>query len=225
VAASVLVVAASSACGGTEAGGAAPPRTSRISTTTSPTIVTTTAIASTTTAVHRAELRQGFAVAPGESGVAGQGRLWRYTVEVEASIDVDVGAFAGEVDAALAAPKGWTADGSVAFQRVSGGSVGFRIRLATPSTTDALCAPLPTNGIYSCRRGDNVVINVRRWQEGAAPSRLSLGDYRVYVVNHEVGHALGHGHVGCPARGVPAPVMMQQTKSIGACSPNPWPFP
>ena len=58
-----------------------------------------------------------------------------------------------------------------------------------PDTTDARCAPLETNGEVSCRNGEDVMINLRRWLEGAAPSGLSLADYRTYVVNHEVGEA------------------------------------
>jgi hypothetical protein len=114
----------------------------------------------------------------------------------------------------------------VSLQRVgTEGEASFRVRLATPATVDAHCAPLETNGIFSCRQGAEVMINAMRWFQGAAESHLSLADYRHYVISHEVGHALGHGHVGCPAPGAIAPVMLQQTKGLAGCEPNPWPYP
>ena len=45
------------------------------------------------------------------------------------------------------------------------------------------------------------------------------------IVRHEIGHALGRGHVtSCTCKTCPAPIMMQQTKSIGDCIPNTWPL-
>ena len=133
---------------------------------------------------------------------------------------------AAAVDATLADPRGWTAPGDVSLQRVGPeDGPSFRVRLATPATVDAHCAPLRTNGVFSCRQGPEVMINARRWFEGAAESHLALADYRHYVISHEVGHALGHGHVGCPMPGARAPVMMQQTKGLDGCAANPWPYP
>ena len=110
-------------------------------------------------------------------------------------------------------------------RRVDSGAVDVRVVLASPRTTDRLCRPLDTAGIFSCGAGSTAVINRMRWHRGADAWSGDLAGYRQYVVNHEVGHTLGHGHVGCPGRGQLAPVMMQQTKGIGACRKSPWPFP
>ncbi|MGI9557068.1 MAG: DUF3152 domain-containing protein, partial [Solirubrobacterales bacterium] len=62
-----------------------------------------------------------------------------------------------------------------------------------------------------------------RWRGGARAFGGELMDYRRYLINHEVGHTLGRWHRGCPAPKARAPVMMQQTKGVGECKPNPWP--
>lgn len=168
-----------------------------------------------------------FAVAPGGSeriGTAGQ--LMRYRVEVEDGIQVPATEFAAAADAILAGPRGWTAGGRWSFRRVEHGDVDFVLRLATPDTVDEICARywLDTEGEYSCRGGDDVMINLRRWLLAVPHFDGDLDTYREYVINHEVGHRLGHGHVGCPEPGGPAPVMMPQTISLDGCLPNGWPY-
>ena len=49
-----------------------------------------------------------------------------------------------------------------------------------------------------------------------------LALYRVYLILHEFGHAIGYDHAKCPGAGQPAPVMMQQTLGTGKCYPDPW---
>jgi hypothetical protein len=68
-----------------------------------------------------------------------------------------------------------------------------------------------------------VVLNHRRWMLGAPAYGANVAAYRQYLVNHEVGHFLGHSHVGCPGPGRYAPVMLQQTLRLDGCRSNPWP--
>ncbi|MGH9005162.1 MAG: DUF3152 domain-containing protein, partial [Acidimicrobiia bacterium] len=83
----------------------------------------------------------------------------------------------------------------------------------------------PCHPRYSCRSGRNVIINEDRWTMGSEPWVGPLEEYRTMIVNHESGHWLDFRHASCPGSGQPAPVMMQQSKGTGACSPNPWPLP
>lgn len=167
---------------------------------------------------------------PGSSAVVGSGPLRRFKVEVEEGLAPGLrgyGAdFAAVVARTLGDPRGWGHGGRMSFQRVSSGRVSFTVTLAGPATTDRLCRPLQTRGIFSCydSRG-RAVINAMRWRDGARTYRGHLAEYRQYVISHEVGHALGHGHVtGCRADGR-AHTMLQQTKSLFGCTRNAWPYP
>jgi hypothetical protein len=163
-------------------------------------------------------------VVPGSSKVSGPGEVTTFMVEVERGLDVDPEQFAAEVERTLFDERGWSADGALAFQRVDSGDPSFRVALASPDETDELCYAYDTNGRYSCHQDGRAVLNVMRWFEGARAYRDDLESYRRYLVNHEVGHAIGHSaHAFCPAEGEPAPVMMQQTKGVAPCEPNPWP--
>lgn len=163
-----------------------------------------------------------FQMAEGRSSRAGRSaNLITYRVEVETGVPFSAADFARAVDATLGDPRGWTSSNRYSFQRSE--NARLRIILATPGTTDRLCAPLQTRGEVSCRNGNVVAINAVRWVKGATSYSHRLADYRIYVVNHEVGHSLGLAHASCPANGMKAPVMLQQTLGLQGCVANPWP--
>ncbi|WP_248964044.1 DUF3152 domain-containing protein [Sphaerisporangium perillae] len=153
------------------------------------------------------------------------GKVVRYMVEVERGLPFDPEEFAAMVHRTLNDPRSWGRGGRMRFQRVDHGPVRFRVALSSPMMTNARCRPLQTFGELSCWNGRRSVINAKRWASAIPGYRRDLTAYRQYVINHEVGHALGHGHERCPGRGKRAPVMLQQTKSLQGCRPNPWPFP
>ncbi|MFC4043249.1 DUF3152 domain-containing protein [Dactylosporangium siamense] len=163
----------------------------------------------------------------GAARVGGAGRLVRYTVGTEQGSGVDPEDFAAAVHATLSDPRSWIAGARFSFQRVPAGQPSeLTVHLATPGTTDTMCAKrgVRTRGEVSCRGGRDVIINLKRWQLGVA-WYPRLADYRDMVVNHEVGHFLGNGHVVCPRKGAPAPVMARQTFGLEGCVQNPWPYP
>lgn len=165
-------------------------------------------------------------VVRGESSVSGPGPRRRFIVEVDRRLEISGRHFAKRVKRILYNDKSWGGNGRLGMKRVDSGDVHFRVTLAAPRTVDRLCAPLPTNGIYSCFNGYRAVINNMRWRRGAETYgwKRHLKSYRHYLINHEVGHALGHSHRSCPGSGRLAPVMMQQTISLGACRRNGWPL-
>jgi hypothetical protein len=145
-------------------------------------------------------------------------------IEVEKGLRLDRPAFARFVLDTLNDPRSWGHGGSRTFARTDG-AADVRVVMASPDTSARLCRPLITRGTLSCRSGDRAVLTLYRWVKAIPDYGKDRNGYRQYVVNHEVGHALGHGHEFCPGRGKRAPVMMQQTKGLLGCRKNPWPYP
>jgi hypothetical protein len=178
-----------------------------------------------------------FRVLKGTSPVVGKGRLYRYSIEVENGIqNVDLTQFQNLVVTTLSDARSWSGHG-VSLERVDSGPIDFRVTLTSSMTVRQLCGYdihvetscyAPAGGASNVNR---VVFNIARWVRGSAAYVGDLAAYRVYMINHEDGHALGHQHAHeCLAGGL-APVMMQQTFGLrsaatGAlCQANPWPYP
>jgi hypothetical protein len=187
-------------------------------------------------------------VVKGTSPVMGSGgNSYTYSIEVEDGIENTASDqhFAALVDAALADPRSWIGSGQIQLQRVDTGTPSFRISLTSQLTVrdNSLCG-WEIHYEASCYARDvkRVAINDARWARGAVSFHGDRAAYRVYAINHEVGHALGYSHRPCPVAGGPAPVMMQQSWSTAdndlaplnpqlipmdgrVCKFNPYPYP
>lgn len=164
-------------------------------------------------------------VAVPEGLTPGKGEKFTYSIEIDEGLPVDAEEFSKAVSAILNDPRGW---GRNFVQVADPAKADTRMVLASPNLVDELCAPLKTMGKTSCNNNGRTVINIERWAYGSTEflqSGGSLEDYRTYVINHEMGHALGHGHEDCTSIGAPAPVMQQQILDMKGCKTNPWPNP
>ena len=140
-------------------------------------------------------------------------KIIRYITKVDSDVKYDPKKFAEEVALYLNDPDGWVSEGYDFEEVTTERPDTVIIRLSSPKTllnnncrrSDLSCADLG---------GKHMYLNSMRWTQGSKDSKLSLDDYRQYVVSHEM------GHITCPGRGHPAPIMMQQTIGIGQCKPN-----
>lgn len=162
------------------------------------------------------------------------GNLLRFHLAVESNLPEEIDEFTRMVDAVLGDPRSWTAGRQLRFQREPEGvAADFTIHLVTRTTADRMCGTggldIRVDGVpfTSCRIMHKVVINLDRWRLSVPDyvnGGIPLETYREYVINHEVGHELGHGHEACPGPGVPGPTMQTQTLGLKGCTANPWPY-
>ncbi len=175
-----------------------------------------------------------FEAVPGLAKAPGKGQKHRYRIDVEKGLGLNA-TFAEAVQKTLNDDRSWAHNGAMTFERISSGTPDFVITLASPGTTGVWCAKSgldTTIDNVSCDSAatDRVMINAYRWAQGAATfGPKELLPYRQMLINHEVGHRLGHNHVSCRTPGALAPVMQQQTKTLELegikCRANPWVHP
>ncbi|MEO9139669.1 MAG: DUF3152 domain-containing protein, partial [Jatrophihabitans sp.] len=178
-----------------------------------------------------------FRVLKGTMAKVGSGTPFTYTIDVENGITgVDLTQFETMVDSVLADKRSWSGHG-VALTRVDSGYADFHISLTSTMTVRKFCGydiPVETSCYVRAGSGNNVdrnrvVFNVARWMRGSPAYLGDLNAYRIYMINHEDRHALGHEHAHQCLPGGLAPVMMQQTFGLRSattnalCEANPWP--
>lgn len=160
-------------------------------------------------------------VIPGTTDVVGQGKVYTYAIAIEDGVEPadyggDKDAFARTIASFLSDNRSWVGTGEVGMQRVDGTTkADFTISLTSTNTTHQICG-FQIQYESSCWDPNikRVIINNARWLRGAKAFSNDISSYRQYAINHEVGHALGHGHEACQEAGAPAPVMMQQTFGV-----------
>lgn len=198
-------------------------------------------------------------IVPGTTEKVGEGSAKTFTYTVEIENGIDTAAFGGDegfarmVTETLDNPKSWTHNPQFAFRRIDtvtdDDKPDFRVSLTSPMTVREGCGyeiEIETscyNPIYGPDAEPRVFLNLARWVRGAVPFQGDIGSYRQYLINHEVGHAIGYTtHEPCDKNGGLAPIMMQQTFSTSdndasrfdpgsvkpdnkTCRFNPWPYP
>ncbi|MBR6505618.1 DUF3152 domain-containing protein [Candidatus Saccharibacteria bacterium] len=148
-----------------------------------------------------------------------------YKTLVWGDVVADFSDFKAKVAETLNDSRGWVRAG-LKFVEVSSGQ-DVNVILSDPASLGITAG---CSSELSCTTWANqVIINDVRWREGTDASRaggMSARDYQHMVVNHEMGHWLGHySHIeGCDAGG-PAPIMLQQSTGLRGCdSFNAWPL-
>lgn len=155
----------------------------------------------------------------------GSVKVVRYRILVWGDVVANLNDFKTKVAATLNDQRGWVRAG-LKFTEVSSGA-DVDVILSDPAHLDAING---CSGELSCATFNNqVIINDIRWREGTVASRaanMSQRDYQHMVINHEMGHWLGHySHIESCPNGGPAPIMLQQSTGMRGCSGfNAWPL-
>ena len=150
-----------------------------------------------------------------------------YKTLVWGTVAADFEDFRAKVAETLNDGRGWVRAG-LKFVEVSSGQ-DLNIVLSDAANLDGYNGYC--SGELSCTSGYNeVIINDERWRLATDfwnAGGMGLRDYQNMVINHEVGHWLGHySHIeACDADGGVAPIMLQQSTGLRNCGTfNPWPL-
>jgi hypothetical protein len=120
--------------------------------------------------------------------------------------------------------RGWSGLGYTFWPVGSQGQANIRIRLTSRAQIHHLFGSY-FDGLsvaHHVADGTDIYIDSHNWHRVPTNFVGSRALYRAYVIQHELGHAIGYNHRRARA-GLACPVMYQQTKGTrGICRSNPW---
>lgn len=148
-----------------------------------------------------------------------------YDVATRGEVKGDIEEFREVIAETFADSRGWVR-ANVKFTEVESGG---RLHMVLAAASEVDAASQGCSAKLSCTVKPYVYINDDRWMGGSDSYNelgVTLQNYRRMVINHEVGHFLGHGHITeCETNSGLAPVMLQQSTGLLGCTPNSWPLP
>jgi hypothetical protein len=150
---------------------------------------------------------------------------YNYCVAVKGVDASNLPALQDKLASVLNDSRGWGMGGKVRFSEVTKGCM-LMVWLSTADQMTSFSSAC--DAIWSCTIKPNVIINIDRWNNATTSwnaAGRNLDDYRTMAINHETGHWLGFGHVGCGGAGQLAPVMQQESVDLQGCVFNEWPLP
>lgn len=146
--------------------------------------------------------------------------MYTYSIDFDKDIILNTNLVIKKIKSVLEDKRGWERLGYNFFYKEK--NAKFKIKIVKEEKIIKTCK---FSGLSCADTSKNIIyINIKRWRNGSKLSKLSLDNYRTYMINHEIGHLIGRGHVKCGKSGSKIPVMVQQTLGISDCKPNPWPL-
>jgi len=148
--------------------------------------------------------------------------MYTYSIEFDENIVINRNLVIKKINEVLDDKRGWERLGYRFRYVIRKSDAEFKIKIVNEEKIVKICK---FSGLSCADMTRKIIyINVKRWRRGSKGSKLTLDNYRTYLINHEMGHLLGRGHNKCGKGDTKVPVMVQQTLGIGDCKPNPWPL-
>jgi hypothetical protein len=179
------------------------------------------ALAANQPLAYTATTRRNVAPTTVSSAAASPQATYTYCVAARGASDDQLAALARQSQAVLERPEGWALGGRIKLMAVPGGC-NFTLWLAEDKAMSEFSTAC--NRQATCRSGNDVIMNLARWQAAPAEWKGTVEAYQTEMINHEVGHWLGFDHARCVADAPAAPVS-QVTLTVAGCSPQWHPVP